>query len=79
MDQARIHDFLLERDCDWFEFNMNPPSASRMGGVWERQIPSARNVLVSLLQSAGEQLDDESLHTFMCDGLPSEVCQVWSH
>lgn len=32
MDQARIHNFLLERNCDWFEFKMNPPSASHMGG-----------------------------------------------
>ena len=67
LDQARIHNFLLESNCDWFEFKMNPPSASHMGGVWERQIRSARNVLASLLQSAGEQSDDESLRTLMCE------------
>ena len=66
MDQARIHNFLLERNCGWFEFKMNPPSASHMGVVWERQIRSALNVLASLLQSAGEQLGDKSLRTFMC-------------
>ena len=44
---------------------MNPPSASRMGGVWERQIRSARNLLASLLQSAGEQLSDEFVRTVM--------------
>lgn len=44
---------------------MNPPSASRMGGVWERQIRSARNLLASLLQSADEQLSDEFVRTVM--------------
>ena len=43
------------------------PSASHMGGVWERQIRTARNVLRALLQKNGTQLDDESLRTFMCE------------
>ena len=34
MDEARIHNFLLDQSCDWFEFKRNPPSASHMGGVW---------------------------------------------
>lgn len=67
MDQARIHNFLLEKNCNWFEFKMSQPSASHMGGVWERGIQSACDVLTSLLQSAGKQLDHESLHTFMCE------------
>ena len=45
MDEARIHNFLLDRGCDWFEFKMNSPSASHMGGVWERQIRSVRAIL----------------------------------
>ena len=44
---------------------MNVPSASHMGGVWERQIRSARNILVVLIDEMGTQLDDESLRTFM--------------
>lgn len=40
---------------------MNIPSASHMGGVWERQIRTVRNVLSSLLQDFGSQLDDEGL------------------
>ena len=46
---------------------MNVPAASHMGGVWERQIRSARNVLSSLLQKNGKQLDAESLRTLMCE------------
>ena len=38
-----------------------------MGGVWERQIRSVRNVLSSLLQTNGSQLNHEALTTFMCE------------
>ena len=56
MDQEKIKAKLLEEQCDWFSFKMNVPAASHMGGVWERQIKSVRNVLSSLLQNNGEQL-----------------------
>ena len=48
-------------------FNMNVPSASLMGGVWERQIRSVRNGLAALLHSNGAQLNDESLRTLLCE------------
>ena len=38
-----------------------------MGGVWERQIRTARNVLSVLLDQCGSQLNDESLQTFMTE------------
>ena len=50
---------------DFFGFKMNFPSASHMGGVWERQIRSVRNVMAHLLHEHGVQLDDESLLTFL--------------
>ena len=67
MDQERIKTKLLEDSCDWFHFRINTPTSSRMGGVWELQIRSVRNVLSSLLQDNGRQLDDESLRTLMCE------------
>ena len=67
MNQEKIRTKLLEEQCDWISFKMNVPAASHMGGVWERQIRSARNVLSSLLQDNGKQLDDESLRTLMCE------------
>ena len=67
MDQNKVKQYLMSKDCDYFEFKLNVPSASHMGGSWERQIRSVRNVLTSLLNHAGTQLDDESLRTFMCE------------
>lgn len=67
MDQSRVRQFLLERDCDWIEFQFNVPSASHMGGIWERQIRTARNVLAVLLDQCGTQLDDESLRTLITE------------
>ena len=67
MDQNKIKAKLLENQCDWFSFKMNVPAASHMGGVWERQIRSVRNILSSLLLNNGTQLDEESLRTLMCE------------
>ncbi|XP_044167413.1 uncharacterized protein LOC122951466 [Acropora millepora] len=67
LNHVRIREELLSNNCDWVEFKPNVPHASHMGGVWERQIRSVRNVLASLLESHGTQLDDESLRTFMIE------------
>ena len=66
-DHSKIRKELQRHDCDWFVFNMNVPSASHMGGVWERQIRSVRSVLTPLLQKNGSQLNGESLRTLMCE------------
>ena len=58
---------LLKDECDLVEFRMNPPRASHMGGIWERQIRSARAVLTSLLDVHGQHLDDELLRTLMTE------------
>ena len=67
MDQEKIKTKSLEEQCDWFTFEMNVPAASHMGGIWECQIRSVHNVLSSLLQNNGSQLDNESLWTLMCE------------
>lgn len=67
MSVDRVKKELLKDNCDFIEFKMNVPSASHMGGVWERQIRTVRNVLASLLQDNGAQLDDEALQTLMCE------------
>ena len=49
LDHHKIGENLLKENCDWFHFKMNVPSASHMGGVWERQIRSVRSVLAALM------------------------------
>ena len=45
----------------------NLPHANNMGGVWERQIRSARSILNSLLQTHGSKLIEESLQTLVAE------------
>jgi hypothetical protein len=60
-DQRRIHNFLRERSVEW---RFNPPAASHMGGVWERQIRTVRKVLDGVTKQ--QTMDDEGLATLMC-------------
>ena len=53
MDHDRISEFLLTNGADWIQWKHNTPAASHMGGVWERQIRSARSILSSLLKTHG--------------------------
>ena len=65
LDGERICQFILKENCDLVDFKMNVQSASHMGGVWERQIRSLRNVMATLLHHQRSQLDDESLRNFL--------------
>ena len=56
-----------EYDADWITWRRNPPTASHMGGVWERQIRTIRAILAGLLRDQGHALDDESFRTFMTE------------
>ena len=64
MDHNEITEKLRQQHIDW-KFNL--PAASHMGGVWERQIRTTRRILNTLLREHGSRLDDESLHTLMCE------------
>ena len=64
MDQKEVTEKLRQQNIDW---KFNPPAASHMGGVWERQIRTARRILDTLLREHGSRLDDESLQTLMCE------------
>ena len=67
MDQSKIAEFLLSKGTDWLKWKFNTPAASYMGGVWERQIRSARSILASLLNTHGSSLNDESFRTLLTE------------
>ena len=64
MNHDEITEKLLQQQIDW---KFNPPAASHMGGVWERHIRTVRRILGILLREHASRLDDESLHTLMCE------------
>ena len=67
MNRGDVREFLQKNECDWIEFQTNMLAASHMGGSWERQIRTVRSVLNAILSQSGTQLNEESLHTFMCE------------
>ena len=61
-NESKTGRHMLQREIEW---HFNPPSASHMGGVWERMIRSTRTILKAL---ASEQLlTDEQLQTLMAE------------
>ena len=63
--EPQVKAFLQKHGCDLVDWKFNVPKSSHMGGVWERQIRSARRILASILEQSGKQLDDEGLRTIM--------------
>ena len=55
-------------NADWIiQWKQNPPAASHMGGMWERQIRSVRSILSALMREHGHTLDDESFRTLLTE------------
>ena len=67
IDHEKVREFLLTRNCDWLVWKKNPPEASHMGGVWERQIRSIRSIFTALMKNHPAMLTDESFRTLMTE------------
>ena len=67
MDHQKIQHFLENLGSDYITWHRNPSAASHVGGVWERDIRSARNILMSLLVTHGRSLNEESLRTLFAE------------
>ena len=67
MDHNEISQYLQRHGSDWITWIRNPPTASQMGGVWERQIKTARSILNALLKTYGRSLHNEALHTLLTE------------
>ena len=58
----KCREALHRRDIEWV---FQPPAASHMGGVWERQIRSIRKILASIIGT--QRIDDDRLRTLFCE------------
>ena len=67
MHHNKIKSFLQNNGSDWIVWHRNPPAASHIGGICERQIRSARQILAALIKTHGRSLDDEALRTLMVE------------
>ena len=67
MKHDKIKNILQDNGGDWIDWHHDPPAASHMGGVWEHQIPTARNILEELLQTHSLSLNDKSLRTLVME------------
>ena len=61
-DYAKVKAHLLQKEISG---GFNPPGASHMGGIWDKQIRSVRKVLNIILRE--QTLDDERLSTLFCE------------
>ena len=59
LSQEDINSYCTKQEIIW---KFNPPSASHMGGLWERMIRTIRKILCNLVGST--RLSDETLETF---------------
>ena len=66
VDSSRLGSFLSNHQC---EFKFNAPHSSHVGGVWERQIRTIRNVLRATIDLCPGRLDDASLRTLLYEAM----------
>jgi hypothetical protein len=66
LDNRDIRKGLLDFQCE-LEMRFNPPSASHMGGAWERMIKSVRSILSIMLAKHGSMVNDDSLQTLFSE------------
>ena len=59
-NHQKVNSFCNQKGIEWI---FNPPTASHMGGVWERMIRSVRQILRAMLKE--QVVSDEALSTVM--------------
>ena len=62
MNHSRINKYLQMHGADWITCINSPLTVSQMGGVWERQIRTARGIVNALIKTHGKSLDNESFY-----------------
>ena len=65
MNHSRINEYLQMHGADWITCINSPLTVSQMGGVWERQIRTARGIVNALIKTHGKSLDNESFYALL--------------
>jgi len=61
ISESTVKKYAAVHGISWY---FNPPTASHMGGVWERMVRTVRRVMLGVLH---ERLNDEILDTALCE------------
>ena len=67
MNHEQVKHYLQKNGTDWITWENNPPAASNMGAIWERQIRTARTILDALLKTRSCSLNDENFRTLSAE------------
>ena len=69
MDSDKTQSYLKRNaNADWMiTWKRNPPVASHMGGMWERQIRTVCSTLIGMMHEHSGMLDDESFRTLLIE------------
>ena len=67
MDHEQVRAYLNEQGGDWIVWERNTPRASHMGGIWERQVRTVKDVLVSIIKASPRRLEEETLRTVLTE------------
>ena len=67
INHTKIKHFLQENGAGWLIWTRKTPTTSHMGGVWEQQIKSARNILTSLPKTYRTSLNGEAVTASMTE------------
>ena len=67
MNHEQVKHYLQKNGSDWMTWENNPPTASHMGGIWERQIRTAKTVLDALLKTHSCSLNVETFRTLFAE------------
>ena len=65
MNHSRINEYLQMHGADWITCINSPLTVSQMGGVWERQIRTARGIVNALIKTHGKSLDNKSFYALL--------------
>ena len=67
MNHEQVKHYLQKNGSDRITWENNPPTASNMGGIWERQIRTASTILNALLKTHSCSLNNKNFRTLSAE------------